>query len=430
MIATKSYELRCPIHQTIEFGSQEKAVIDHPLFQRLRYVSQLGFAHYVYPGATHSRFSHCIGAMNLASHLFDHLLQNASWLHDAFSPKQLSYFRHILRLAALCHDLGHPPFSHSAETALPPFKNLEFPLHLEHQKEQATHEDFSMMVVCSMATGKHAPLSQQEAYDICALIGGKSFQSLHSFMPQNADQPHIFPLLKNLISGEIDCDRMDYLLRDAYYSGVSYGKFDLERLMRSLSCVEHEGVVNLALLDKGLHAYENFLFARWHMFLQVYLHKTTLPFDYYLTRVLQEKETEFVIDGSLSNFLNAREDYLNGELWKMRKKHWAGRIINRHTLKFLTQGNEQETKQPLEILQQNGIDATCLKASGYFSRLERNKTQERIVLQKKSYGTFKIEPLIDALSSLKYEPPQMNLSYIYCEPEQYNEACQILKSLR
>ena len=144
-------ESRCPIHGTISFNNREKQIIDHPFFQRLRYISQLGFANYVYTGATHSRFGHSLGVMHLAGGIFDRILSSEqNCLPSLFPQSDLSYFRQIIRFAALLHDVGHPPFSHSSEAILPQKKCLNLPLKWYKSislEDQATHEDFSVSII-------------------------------------------------------------------------------------------------------------------------------------------------------------------------------------------------------------------------------------------------------------------------------------------
>ena len=168
------YKSRCPIHGLISFNEKERQIIDHPFYQRLRHISQLGFASYVYTGATHSRLAHSLGVMHLAGQIFDQIVTvEQDWLSELFTEEDLAYFRQIIRFAALLHDVGHPPFSHSSEAILPEKKMLELPVAWYEslsREQQATHEDFSIAIIYALAQETSPLLSMQEAQDICSLI--------------------------------------------------------------------------------------------------------------------------------------------------------------------------------------------------------------------------------------------------------------------
>lgn len=124
---TYPYGSRCPIHGNIPFSERERQIINHPFCQRLRHILQLGFASYVYAGATHHRLAHSMGVMHLAGTILDHIVATEkSWMESIFEPQDFDYFKQIVRFAALLHDVGHPPFSHSLESSLPPKNNSHF----------------------------------------------------------------------------------------------------------------------------------------------------------------------------------------------------------------------------------------------------------------------------------------------------------------
>jgi HD superfamily phosphohydrolase len=221
--------MRDPIHEYIHVD--KKVIwecINSPEFQRLRRIHQLGPAMYVYHSAEHSRFSHCLGVYEITRRMIDEVIQQ----------ENLSEFDRIsVMCAALLHDLGHGPFSHSFE-----------------QLTNIKHEDFSVSLLQSDST----------VHDI--------LKQAHPDLPQSVidiiKHSHKNPLLSQLISGQLDADRMDYLLRDAYFSGTSYGKFDLERMFRTMRVVEDKLVIKLS----GVHTVEDYIMARYHMYWQVYYH--------------------------------------------------------------------------------------------------------------------------------------------------------------
>ncbi|MBF0279370.1 MAG: HD domain-containing protein [SAR324 cluster bacterium] len=433
------YESRCPIHGIINFNEKERRIIDHPFYQRLRHISQLGFASYVYTGATHSRLAHSLGVMHLAGQIYDHIAAvEDNWLSELFNGDDLAYFRQIIRFAALLHDVGHPPFSHSSESLLPDKKSLELPQEWYHTlswKKQATHEDFSIAVIYALACEPTPLLSMEEAQDVCSLIDS-NIRPSENFKQrcrlEKGNSKNIQPLLRHIISGEVDADRMDYLHRDSHYTGVNYGRFDIDHLVRSLSCIQTDDGIVLVLNHNALHAFEGFLMARLHMFLQVYLHKTLLPFDYYLKQALLDGEIDFEISGDLGNFLMARDDRMLSALYQAQEKKWASRIVFRKLAKRLFQFEHYhppELKQTvLERLKENGIEALFLQSSPYLSMLSpEDKTPKTPLLLKNIVlGKSHYLPIQKVSLLLEQYLRTADVQYLYCEPADYQRACEVL----
>lgn len=429
------YEFRCPIHGTINFNEQERRIIDHPFCQRLRNISQLGFASYVYAGATHNRLGHSIGVMHLAGRIFDNIVYNEKkWLRELFSEDDLNYFYKILRIAALLHDAGHPPFSHSSESVLPPKNQLHLPVHWYTSidlDKQAAHEDFSIAIIYALSEESPALLSEDEAQDVCSLID-HSIKFSNTFETRcglkNGNSRNIHPLLKNLISGEIDADRMDYLHRDSYYAGVSYGKFDMDRMVQRLTCVQTENGIALVLDHSALYTYENFLLARLHMFLQVYFHKTHLPFDYYLQKALQEHEIDLKINGSLENYLMVRDDSVNTALWSARHRKWSSRIAYRITAKRLFQFEHYHPpelrEEMLSLLANEGIEYLFLQSTSYLSMLSSGaeKAVTPLLVRYAILGKTTYLPVQKVSLLLEQYHQNADMHYLYCQKEDYNKA--------
>ena len=223
--------VRDPLWNNIRLDAEALAVLDTPAFQRLRYVRQLGHAFLVYPGATHTRFEHALGAYHLARRAIAQLAEAGA----APDPETAR----TLRLAALLHDIGHYPFSHALEEAGLPSHEILAERHLGSGELGA---------VLSAAGVTPAAL--------LPLIQGTS------------DHP-----LAGLISGGLDVDKLDYLSRDAMMCGVPYGVIDVERLLASLTVVPTaDGRRLMAVHEKGLTALESLLFARYQMYRNVYWH--------------------------------------------------------------------------------------------------------------------------------------------------------------
>jgi len=208
--------------------------VDTPAFQRLRYVRQLGHAFLVYPGATHSRFEHALGAYQLARRALGGLRERGQLegLGDADGL--------LIRLAALLHDIGHYPFSHALEES-------GFP---SHEALGAAYLERGPLAEALADCGITEP-----AVTLGAVIRGTS------------DHP-----LAGLVSGSTDLDKIDYLRRDALMCGVPYGEIDVDRLLACLAVVELDGQRRIGVLEKGLSALESLLFAKYQMYRNVYWH--------------------------------------------------------------------------------------------------------------------------------------------------------------
>lgn len=228
--------IRDPLWNNIRVDSVARELMDTPVFQRLRYVRQLGWAFLVYPGATHSRFEHALGAYNLARCSLD-MLERSGQLQRV-RPDEGS----IVCAAALLHDVGHYPFSHALEE-----------IGASHHEEVARSlvTEGPVAAVLESALGKDAPARVHD------LIRGASASPL-----------------QRLISGSLDLDKIDYLKRDAMMCGVPYGEVDVDRLLDALIVVDDlsTGEPTVAVHEKGLAALESLLFAKYQMYRNVYWH--------------------------------------------------------------------------------------------------------------------------------------------------------------
>ena len=225
--------IRDSIHGNLPLDPFEIEVLDYPQLQRLRRVKQLGFISLIYPGANHSRFEHSIGTMHLASKLADQL--------------ELSKDdKDLVRIAGLLHDAGHGPFSHVSEAVL-----------------GVNHEEITAFVI--EKTSIHDKLSEKfDTKEIIDIINGEG-------------------KLGPIISGDLDMDRMDYLIRDSHYTGVAYGVIDTERIISNLK-LERELILDI----KGVQAAESALTARYLMYPSVYQHHTTRIINAMFRRCLRD----------------------------------------------------------------------------------------------------------------------------------------------
>ena len=234
-----------PVHHFIELDAGEARLLDLPPMQRLRRLRQLGLAYFAFPSAEHSRFTHALGAVAMGTRAFDRIA------HDP-------YERRLIRCALLLHDVGHGPFSHACEAVLG----------VAH--EARTRE---ILALEPMRSGIEA--LDVDPADVLGLIVG--------------DPATRYPALRELVSGpNLDADRMDYLLRDAYFTGVASGRYDADQLVASLRLFERDGAGVVGIDARGVVALESFVVARYMMFASVYFHHTTRMFERILQDVLRE----------------------------------------------------------------------------------------------------------------------------------------------
>jgi uncharacterized protein len=311
------YRFRDPVHGFIHLSGNELKIVESKAFRRLRNIRQLALTYLVYPGAMHTRFEHSLGVMELATKAFDALgLRFTDQLHQTFKKIGMSIeqARMVLRATALLHDVGHLPFSHGGEEVLPKKAN-----------GQATkHEEVSIAVI-------------QDA-EISTILENEFYSGItqHIVLLLGASQvPPELLILKKLISGQFDADRMDYLIRDSLHCGVGYGNFDYLRLLETLLVKESQDLgLELAIDRGGIHTLEAMMLARYWMFNQVYLHKTRRIFDIYLSRYLKawyQGQYNILInvlaEDDLSVMTDIRRDAQTGG--KTDREIYATRIINR-----------------------------------------------------------------------------------------------------
>jgi uncharacterized protein len=214
-------------------------LIEHPYFQRLRRIKQLGLSEFVYPGALHTRFHHALGAMHLMGEATNTLCSKGHQLSEAECE--------AAQIAILLHDVGHGPFSHVLECCL---------------LEDVPHEAISLMLM----------------RDLDRQLGGALALAIQMF-----EGTYPRPFFHQLISSQLDMDRMDYLNRDCFYTGVAEGAIGAERIIKMLDLVDDQLVVE----DKGILSVENFLNARRLMYWQVYLHKTSICCESMMIQIMR-----------------------------------------------------------------------------------------------------------------------------------------------
>jgi HD superfamily phosphohydrolase len=292
-------------------------LISHPFFQRLRYIKQLGMTHLVYPGALHTRFHHALGAMHLMSLAIEILRSKG---HDITKTEE-----EAATVAILLHDIGHGPFSHALEHSL--VKGIH-------------HEDISMLMMEKLNHEFKGKLSTA-----IEIFTGKYHKKF----------------LQQLISSQLDLDRMDYLNRDSFFTGVSEGVISFDRIIKMFNVADD----HLVIEEKGIYSIEKFLVARRLMYWQVYLHKTVIAGEQLLVKILKRakelavhgedlfatpalqhflkndvKKSEFLEDGiHLSHFakLDDQDIFASVKVWREHSDRILSllccMLVDRHLLK-------------------------------------------------------------------------------------------------
>lgn len=360
----KTYEFRDPVHGFITLSEWERDIVNHPAFQRLRRIKQLAWTEMVYPGASHSRFEHSLGVMHIASSLFDSL-----WHRQEELVRSLGYKneggrqRQVVRLAALLHDIGHSPFSHAAEELFPIDSRK-----VNAEKKHYTHEQYSAAIIeheLKDVIEQHPQNLKNHRITI------KELTNLFRNEPTSDSLK-----LRDLVDGQIDADRMDYLLRDSLHCGVSYGSYDLKRLIATLKFVKEQShddedeKYSIGIGGNGLHAAEGLIIARYMMFTQVYFHKTRVIYDYHLVEAMKKILSEY--GGQFPPPITAEniKEYLEWDDWRVQgvlassTEKNALSLKNRlhyrsiyESLELSTPEDEQFIIAAISKLKENEIDA-------------------------------------------------------------------------
>jgi HD superfamily phosphohydrolase len=338
-MAKHIHEIRDPIHVFVRLDSDERQVLDSRPFQRLRHIHQLALSYLLYPGATHKRFEHSLGVMELAGRVFDTVTHEDALTDEVrgsfpqiTSKDFLRYWRRALRMAALCHDTGHLPFSHAAEREL-------LPEGWDH--ERLTREIIlspEMQAIWQSMTPPLRPL------DVVKLAVGPRKASDLSFTTWEE-------VLGEIIVGDaFGVDRIDYLLRDSYHAGVAYGRFDHFRLIDTLRILPMPPTKEPALgvEEGGIYAAEALMLARYFMYTQVYLHAVRRSYDRHLQDFLAAWLPGGKFPTDLEKHLGTTDNEVNAALLKASSQPTTGgheparRIMRHQHFKVLYQRNPDD----------------------------------------------------------------------------------------
>ena len=392
---------RDPVHQYIHVQHQVILdLIDSKEFQRLRRIKQLGTASLTFHGAEHSRFSHSLGVYEISRRICDIFHRNYA-IEKIGTGGWDDGERPITLCAALLHDVGHGPYSHTFEHIF-----------------QTNHEALTVQIICSPKT---------EIYQILNRVEAGFPEKVASVIQKKYPNPQVI----QMISSQIDADRMDYLLRDAYFTGTEYGTFDLTRILQVIR--PYQGGITFGM--NGMHAVEDYIVSRYQMYVQVYFHPTSRAMEVILEHLLQRAKEVYLENKEIfSNhspllipFLEnhfTMDDYLRLDDGVLNTyfNHWLDdsdsllkdlsyRFLNRKPLKscrFDNQNQEKLLQTMRSLVEKTGFNPTYYTAvhSSFdlpydFYRPESNKQRTQIELQEKD-GTLvelsKVSQLVEALA--------------------------------
>ena len=379
-------------------------LVQHPYFQRLRRISQMGLSYLVYPGAHHTRFHHALGCM--------HIMQKAVEVLRFKGVEISKEEEKALYIAILLHDIGHGPFSHAMEHSI---------------VEDVNHESISLLFMDEL---------------------NKEFNGELTLAIQIFKEEYHRKFMLQLISSQLDMDRMDYLRRDSFYTGVAEGNINSERLIQMMNVVED----TLVIEEKGIYSVEKFLMARRLMYWQAYLHKTSLVAEVILTKVLkrakeltqrgivlpcsqpllffmQNKITQDDFDSKTLNLFSQLDDYDIISALKMWQYHddyvlksLSAMIINRDLLKIKIR-EEKYTQEEVDVLvarfiKLNGLtyhDASYFVTRGKIKNQAYSKDSEPIRILKKDKTVEDVVTASDQLNLKALTKPVTK--YYICFPK-------------
>ncbi len=297
--------VRDPLWNTIRLDPTAVRILDTPAFQRLRYIRQLGFAHLVYPGATHTRFDHALGVYHLATTALRLLRERCDVEEQAWRDAEL------IPYAALLHDIGHYAFSHALEE-------------LDEGWLPGDHEKVSLRF-----------FESDELREALRPLGANAGARIHEIILGHGRVP-----LRGLVSGSLDLDKMEYLRRDARFCGVPYGEVDVDRLVQALALLEDPstGGHEVGIHEKAVSTLESLLFAKYQMFRNVYWHHAVRAATSLYKRIVDEAVRSGVLgaeelvgptDEELLYHIRGRAESMNGEIPERLARRWIPNLRNR-----------------------------------------------------------------------------------------------------
>ena len=429
-------DVRDPVHGHIALSDQEVAVLDSKAYQRLRAIKQLGFSEFSFPGATHNRFLHSLGVCHLAGTAFDNIFAPHVFQRKGARER----LRQTVRLASLLHDIGHGPLSHASEEVMPPLKALGVGAYKNRltpmdPDRQANHEDYTIKFVTdsSLTEVLRRQFPDIDPFHIACLID-KSLKVPDDFFIDGGLD--FRAILSQVVSSEMDVDRMDYLERDAYFCGTNYGKVELEWLLGNLSYHEVDGRLHLALNRRAVYTFDDFLLARHHMHLMVYFHHKSIIFEELLYRYLTSKDCSFTVPADIESYVDCTDWALFQHLKKVDNP-WARRMVDRRPYRMLFElHSNEETDRPKRMSQHLETEGIAVIHSNSQARLSKyhggSEVDKALQIYVVDQYDFKAQPFpIEQTTEIfqRYEHTR-RIDRLYVPPEDYDRAESLLREQR
>jgi uncharacterized protein len=432
-------EIRDPVHGNIDLSDAETPVIDSAEYQRLRAIKQLGFAEFSFPAATHNRYLHSIGVLHVAGLCFDQIFKNFP-----FSKSNVKHrMRSTLRLAALLHDVGHGPLSHTTEEVMPPLADLKIEAYKFRKNTapplagqiRANHEDYTIKYITDSPLTEVLKnnFSDISPLHVASLIDKTLDVGDDFFVDQGID---FRPILSQLVSSELDCDRMDYLERDSYFCGTNYGRIDLPWMINNMTAYLLEEKIYLALNRRALYTFDDFMISRHHMHLMVYFHHKSIIYEEMLNRYLSSKDCSFHLPADINQY-TLFNDYKLHEHLAQHSNPWAQRIAQRRPYKVLVELHSTADSQRPEKIKQalNGAGIDCIWASSaarlskYHSGTPEDRAINIFVVDQ--YDKWDKPTPIDQSTEIfqRYQGTRI-IDRVYVSPEHYIQAEKLLSQQR
>ncbi len=433
-------EIRDPVHGSISVSDEEVIILDTPEYQRLRSIKQLGVSEFSFPAATHNRYLHSIGVCHLAGRAFDQVFSTVHFINSNTRTR----LRQCFRLAALLHDVGHGPLSHVTEAVMPQLKVLNVQAYQHRLKSmyqlgivptlerQANHEDYTIKYITD------SPLAETIENTFCDItpihiicLIDKTIASPDDFFMDNGIDYR--PVLSQMVSSELDVDRLDYLERDSYFCGTNYGNIDLEWILSNLQMHMVEGKMYLALGRRALYTFDDFLLSRHHMNLMVYFHHKSIIYEEMLIRYLESPDCTFRLPADINQYTFYNDYKLFEHLTKVQNP-WAVRVAQRRPYRNLIEfHNVTDVKRPERIknrLEEVGIDTIWASSHVRLSKYHSSSAEDRALPIYVVDQYDKREKPVPIEQSTKifhsYEGERV-IDRVYVPPEKYEQAQKLIE---
>lgn len=360
--------IRDPVHGYIGMTDVEMQIIDTMPVQRLRGIKQLSVAHLTYPGAQHSRFSHSLGVMHLAGQMAESLRRSAPVSDDDLQ---------LVRLAGLLHDVGHGPFSHSYEEILLKYRKMN-------------HEDVGMQIIEKSELADIIKNCGFLPEEIISIINGSKGKGRY---------------LHQIVSSQVDADKMDFLLRDSYFTGAEYGRIDVNRLIQAIEVMGGDIAIDL----KALFALEAFMIARYEMFLAVYYHHSVRAADILLRKAMEYAHELIGLTtfNGVEEFLRLDDSYVVTRLRELDPKKFSA-----DERKLAEKAKEMVEKLDRRELPKTAYQRDVYVKDEYVAKLlsdeEVRHQKEREIAQRAGVDSEHVVVDVPTLDSIPYYPREID----------------------